>query len=245
MDTERSALTSVGLGAGRGDLARCGTAVPANRHIAFLIADLNVGGVQWTTLALAGAMAARGYRVDLVVLWPGGALSEQIPGGVEVIRLVRSSRSLGRLCALAADVRALPQMLRPVLLPHKPSPTLPFLPALVGYLRKARPDALVSATWHLNLEAVWARRLARVPTRVLISERSAPSPKMAKSKNWRQRFLPPLIRRTYPMADVVVAVSNALGDDLARLTGLPRGPDPDDLQPGGGRRAVAQGRGCR
>src|SRR4051812_6046465 len=161
-----------------GSRTRTGQGVP---RLALLAADLNVGGVQRTTLALAGAMAARGYRVDLVVLWSGGALFENVPAGVRLVQLKRGTRPLGRLCALLADAGAAAKMLRPVLLAHKPSPTLPFLPAIARYLREARPDALISATWHLNLEAIWARRLAGVPTRVLISERSAPSPKMAKS----------------------------------------------------------------
>jgi glycosyltransferase involved in cell wall biosynthesis len=55
-----------------------------------------------------------------------------------------------------------------------------------------------------------------------VSERSAPSQKLAISPNWRHRYLPPLMRRCYPMADVVVAVSNMLADDLCRVTGLQR-----------------------
>lgn len=192
------------------------------RRIAVLIADLNVGGVQKTTLALARAMAELRYRVDLLVLRPGGALQGEICAAVSVVELSPAAGWLGRLYALAADPAAIAQLLRPVLLAKKVSASLPYLPALVGYLRRERPDALLAATPHLNLEAVWARRLAGTTTRVLVSERSAPSQKLPKSKNWRHRHLPPLMRRTYPQADVVVAVSQALADDLAKVTGLPR-----------------------
>ena len=36
------------------------------------------------------------------------------------------------------------------------------------------------------------------------------------------RFLPALMHHTYQQADVIVAVSRALGDDLAAVAGLPR-----------------------
>lgn len=192
------------------------------RRIAFLIADLNVGGVQKTTLTLARALAEAGDQVDLLVLRAGGALRDQISPAVRCVELPPAACWRGRLYALAADPAAFVQLLRPVLIAKKVSATLPYLPALVRYLRAERPDALVSATPHLNLEAVWARRLAGTATRVLISERSAPSQKLPKSKNWRHRHLPPLMRRTYPQADVIVAVSVALADDLAAVTGLPR-----------------------
>ncbi len=192
------------------------------RRIAFLIADLNVGGVQKTTLTLARALAEAGHAVDLLILRAGGALHDQISPAVRCIALSPAACWLGRLYALAADPGALVQLLRPVLIAKKVSATLPYLPALVRYLRAERPDALVSATPHLNLEAVWARRLSGAATRVLISERSAPSQKLPKSKNWRHRHLPALMRRTYPQADVVVAVSDALADDLAAVAGLPR-----------------------
>jgi glycosyltransferase involved in cell wall biosynthesis len=91
----------------------------------------------------------------------------------------------------------------------------------VRYLRQRRPDALISAVVYFNLEAVWAARLAGVDTRVLVSERTAPS-MMLDGDNWRSRFLAPLMRRAYQQADVIVAVSSALGDDVAAVTGIPR-----------------------
>ena len=50
------------------------------------------------------------------------------------------------------------------------------LPGLVRYLRRRRPAVLLAAMDHANLIALWARRLARVPTRVAVSVRSTPVP---------------------------------------------------------------------
>ena len=44
---------------------------------------------------------------------------------------------------------------------------------------------------------------------------------LTKSGSWRTRFLPALMHRTYQQADVIVAVSRALGDDLATCDAHP------------------------
>jgi glycosyltransferase involved in cell wall biosynthesis len=192
------------------------------RRIAVLMPDLNGGGVQKMTLALAAALSDHGHEVDLVVYQPSGVLEPMVPPQLTVRHLTPGSMLRGRLLPLKADPGALPYLLLPVLLTRKPAPTLVYLDALAAYLRERRPDALLAAAPHQNLEAIWARRLAGVPTRVLISERTAPSQVLPLSPRWRRRFLPPLMLRAYPQADVIVSVSQRLGDDLAEVTGIPR-----------------------
>src|SRR4029077_3892018 len=46
------------------------------------------------------------------------------------------------------------------------------LPALVRYLRAARPSTLLSVMVHANVIADWARRLAGRPMRLVMSERT-------------------------------------------------------------------------
>jgi glycosyltransferase involved in cell wall biosynthesis len=72
----------------------------------------------------------------------------------------------------------------------------------------------------VNLLALWARRLARTDTRVVVSEHVPPSVNVGTHP--LKRGLPALIRRFYPAADAVVAVATALADDLARVGRLPR-----------------------
>ena len=90
------------------------------------------------------------------------------------------------------------------------------------YLRAERPDALFAAMPTPNLLAVWARRLAGVPTRVLVSERNTLSAMLGGSRRWRDRHLPRLLGHAYRLADGIVAVSDGVADDLARQSGLPR-----------------------
>ena len=194
----------------------------ARRRIALLLTDLNGGGVQKMTLALAGGLIDRGHEVEILLYEANGVLEPQVPAGVVVRILDPGSAIAARLAPLWADPLALPKLLLPIVLARKPPPGLNCLPALARYLKATEPDALLTAVPSCNLAAVWAKRLAGVDTRVLISERTAPSKMLSKSGNWRARFLPDLMRRTYQQADVIVSVSEALGDDLATVTGIPR-----------------------
>ena len=164
--------------------------------------------------------------MEILLYEANGVLEPQVPAGVVVHILEQGSAFAARLAPLWADPLALPKLLLPIVLARKPPPGLNCLPALARYLKANEPDALVTAVPSCNLAAVWAKRLAGVGTRVLISERTAPSKMLSESGNWRARFLPDLMRRTYQQADVIVSVSEALRDDLATVTGIPRRADP-------------------
>jgi glycosyltransferase involved in cell wall biosynthesis len=95
------------------------------------------------------------------------------------------------------------------------------LPALVHYLQRKRPAALLSVL-HANMVALWARRLAHVPTRVVVSERNTLSCSVQHyASDLRMRLAPQLIRHFYRWADGIVAVSKGVADDLSRTSGIP------------------------
>jgi glycosyltransferase involved in cell wall biosynthesis len=96
------------------------------------------------------------------------------------------------------------------------------LPALVRYLRSEKPDAMLSAMGHANVVAVWARSLAMVSTRVVVSEHANLTFSVQNATSKRARFMPWLMRFSYPRADGVVAVSGGVADDLAQVIKLPR-----------------------
>lgn len=95
-------------------------------------------------------------------------------------------------------------------------------PGLVSYLRREAPGAMLSALPHANVVAIWARALAGTSTRVVLSEHTTASLSAENAGNRRARLLPIFMRRTYPAADAVVAVSDGVADDLASLIGLER-----------------------
>jgi glycosyltransferase involved in cell wall biosynthesis len=100
--------------------------------------------------------------------------------------------------------------------------TLSCVPGLVRYLRRDRPQALVACTDGANVVALWAKRVARVPTRVLITIHTNVSLNARQSTMARGRLIPHFVKRFYPWADDVVAVSEGVADDLATIAGLDR-----------------------
>jgi len=180
-------------------------------HLALFIFALTGGGAQRRTLTLARAFAERGLRVDLVVVSRHGSLVREVPDNV---RLVVLHSHWGRVVArLERRVN-----LRGV-------ETLVSIPALARYLRRERPDVLLSAASHVNLVAVWARRLARVPLRLVLRASNEPLgyPEMwPYAQRAIRRFLHWTAKRVYPWADAVIAVSDGVADGIARLTGMPR-----------------------
>ena len=194
----------------------------AGRRIALFLPNLAGGGAEACMLRTAEALLCRGFRVDLVLCERTGPLLAEVPAGARLVELPSAPLALARALALAADPAGLRAMLAPVLLAWRPAKHLRHLPGLVRYLRAERPDALFAAMPTPNLLAVWARRLAGVPTRVLISERNTLSAMLGGSRRWRDRHLPPLLGRAYRQADGIVAVSDGVADDLAWQTGLPR-----------------------
>lgn len=96
------------------------------------------------------------------------------------------------------------------------------VPALMRYLRRRRPLALLVAKDRAIRSAALARRLAGVPTR-LIGRLGTNLSASLEGQSWikRQcRYLP--MRWLYPMVDGVVAVSEGVAQDTCLITGLPR-----------------------
>jgi glycosyltransferase involved in cell wall biosynthesis len=96
------------------------------------------------------------------------------------------------------------------------------VPSLANYLRRHRPEALLSALHNANLAALWARKLARSPVRIGISIRNHISSEHANARTWKGRAILPLARACYPGADVIACVSEGIADDLARVLGVAR-----------------------
>jgi glycosyltransferase involved in cell wall biosynthesis len=189
-------------------------------RLAIFIRSLAGGGAERNMLALAGGLAARGHSVDLVLGRRAGPFAQMIPAGVKAVDL-GGPRPLRALWAGLRDpwVR---QGLGRVVASSRPPGVLGCAPALAAYLQREHPPVLLSALAYSNVTALWARRMAGVATRVVVSERNIVSVRAAASRQPRMRELPRVLAHFYPAADVVSAVSDGVGDDLAAVTGLPR-----------------------
>lgn len=96
------------------------------------------------------------------------------------------------------------------------------LPGLVRYLRRERPAVLLSAMDHANVVVLWAKRLAGVPTRIVVTVHTTLSHSTRSAPNARGRWIPYFVRWFYPWADAIVAVSQGVADDLVQTAGLAR-----------------------
>jgi glycosyltransferase involved in cell wall biosynthesis len=91
------------------------------------------------------------------------------------------------------------------------------LPGLVRYLRSVQPRAMMSALDYTNIVAVLAARLARVSTRLILTEHNHMSTVTLHERGIKRRMMPWLVRTLYNRAHAVVAVSRGVETDLHRL----------------------------
>lgn len=96
------------------------------------------------------------------------------------------------------------------------------LSVLTRFLRRERPDFLISAQTHVNTLAVLARRLAGAPPRLVVTERNHLSASAQNASRFADRLRPLLVRLFYPRADWIVAISSSMADDMAITARLPR-----------------------
>jgi glycosyltransferase involved in cell wall biosynthesis len=93
------------------------------------------------------------------------------------------------------------------------------LPKLVKFLKKENPHILISNMEHMNVMAILASKLARVRTRIVVTQHNTFS-EQVKRPSWQFRILPLLYRLTMPLAGGIVAVSAGVAQDLSARCGL-------------------------
>lgn len=202
--------------------------LPTDSHaerIAVLLPSLEGGGAERSMLNLVNAFLAQGRNVDLVLCQAKGAYLGEIPEGATMIELKATGGLLTRCIMAAGNTGDFFALLRPVLLAPKIAPEIARIRSLQQYLDNHRPDVILSALTYANLVAVWAKQMSASHIPVVVSERIALSNYCSAPSNfrkWRWRYLPEVVRRTYPGADAVVTVSAYVANDLITKMGLTR-----------------------
>ncbi|AFL74565.1 glycosyltransferase [Thiocystis violascens] len=100
--------------------------------------------------------------------------------------------------------------------------TLSCLPAVIRYLRRNRPAVMLSDKDKVNRVALFARAMARVPTRLVLRSGTTISIDLATRgvlERWIQRHS---MGWLYPFAEQVIVASAGVADDMADYTGLAR-----------------------
>ena len=161
--------------------------------ICLFLPSLHAGGAERMMVNLANRMAQYGADVRLLLSKAQGDLIKDLP--LENVRMV--------------DLHC-----RRVL-----TSVLP----LAGYLRREKPAVMLSALDHANLAAIFAKKIARVSTRLVVSVRTTVTKATADSTPLRAKLIPFAMRWFYDDADAVIAVSEGTANDLLRF--CPLSPD--------------------
>ncbi len=167
----------------------------SQKRLAIYLPTLVGGGAERVLLNLAVGFARQGYPVDFVLAQTEGPFMDQFPDCVR--RFV----------------------LNPVQL--KAGRSIFSIPALVHYIRSERPVSLLTAL-HANIIAVWAKKLAGVPLRLVISEHNTFSLQNQMLPVGIRQLVIDLVRKNYPLADGIIVVSEGAADDLSRVARIPR-----------------------
>lgn len=165
------------------------------KRLALFLPALYGGGAERVLLDVGIALAGQGYRVDLILAQAEGPYLAEVPESVRLVELNARHRRAMR--------------------------TLTSLPGLVRYLRRERPDVLLSAL-HANILALWARRLVGIPERVVICEQNTFSFQNQQLPKLYSKLMFRLVRLFYTWADGIVAVSEGVANDLVHVAGITR-----------------------
>lgn len=172
---------------------RVGHRVP--RHVAFFLPTLEGGGAERVMLNLSQGLRDRNTRVDFVLAQVEGELVNQVPQGVRLIGLNPLRLPWGR--------------------------TFAALPLLVRYLRRAKPEVLLTASDRANLVGIVACKLALTETKAVVTIHRLFS-RQTRGLNWLYvHCIEFLARRLYRSAERIVAVSRGAAAELATLLGIP------------------------
>ncbi|CAA0126148.1 N-acetylgalactosamine-N,N '-diacetylbacillosaminyl-diphospho-undecaprenol 4-alpha-N-acetylgalactosaminyltransferase [Halioglobus japonicus] len=194
-------------------------------RIAVLLPSLKGGGAERSMLNLIKGFLAQGRAVDLVLCQAKGAYLTEVPAGVNLIELEAVNGLRARWIVMKGNIQHFFALLRPVLLAKKVVPEIARIPSLQLYLKTHNPDVVLSAITYANLAVIWAKQISASNVPVVVSERIALSTYCSDPANSRKakwRYLPELVKRTYPGADAVIAVSQAAADELVSSIGVSR-----------------------
>ena len=190
-------------------------------HVALFARALSGGGgVERVLVHLAGALAARGHQVDLVLARTKGHFLSELPATVNLVEL-NAPPALLAIPSLVRAPRTLAALLPTMMLPGV-AQVLGAIPALIRYIDKARPDTVLAALDYANITAIVARQLAHVPVRTVASVHNHMSSAAANAERPHLRHVISLAARFYSDADAVICVSAGVADDLEQTLKLPR-----------------------
>lgn len=159
-----------------------------------LLPRLDGGGIERMRLHLVREFISMGVEVVLVVGQMKGELVSSVPSNVTVIEIARRGPAF-------------------------------FIAGLAFALYRHRPTHMLCASDDVNCVAILVNILTRVKARIVISNHNTLSEQIKRTKGFariKALFIKFCMRRLYPKADSIVAVSMGVADDLAHEIGMRR-----------------------
>jgi glycosyltransferase involved in cell wall biosynthesis len=96
------------------------------------------------------------------------------------------------------------------------------IPRLARYLRARKPEAVIAAMTHCSAAAVAARAISGQNAIIIATEHNTMSRIRENTTGLKYRMMPRWSRWALDSADVIVAVSSGVADDLSAQTGIAR-----------------------
>jgi len=89
---------------------------------------------------------------------------------------------------------------------------------LVRYIRKEKPDVIFPMPWYFNVIAIWARNLSLTNTKIIVGEQNIISLEagIEHRDKLRLKYLPVVMRYTYPYGDGIIGVAQDVITDLVK-----------------------------
>jgi glycosyltransferase involved in cell wall biosynthesis len=161
------------------------------RNISFLVPVLKGGGAERNVINLVNNLDKEKYQVFIVAGNVEGKFQEGVSDSIKIINL-------------------------------KCNGLFSFLIKLCRYLKIENPDILVSALPHINTISAISIFFLRSKTKLVITEHTTfsmlPSTARTLTKRLAAKFiLPTLMKIFYPVARVIICVSNGVAEDLSLI----------------------------
>ncbi len=175
-------------------------AMPVDAHpmprlrLALLLPTLRGGGAERLMVEIAGGLVRRGHAVDLLVTHGGGPYWNALPRNVQLINLGDACEDVARFASWKS---------------------IACLPGLIKYLRRERPDVLLSSLNPANVTALLAKRFFGKDLRLIMRQESTFSAQFALG-HLEHRMALRMIRWGSSTAAAIIATSCGVADDFKR-----------------------------
>lgn len=163
-----------------------------NKKITIFLSSFRAGGGEKNLINLANHLDDLGFEVDMLVIKPVGQYKGKVNPKINIINI-----DAGRI------VFSIPKM--------------------ISYLKNNKPEMVISTDEFTHIISLVSRKLSKVETKIVFRMGNMFSILFSKYKGFKQGFFIPFIaKRIYKYADIFIANSFGVADDVSNFFKIPR-----------------------